>query len=333
MVRTYSYCLLMIVFLILEGCQEDDVFLPDIQEIVENNDEYEWRRKQNAWIFTQMRNNYLWADDLKDSLEYDYALEPSAFFESMILPEDRFSYCTRYDGYRFQKKSTHLNATVLLDTIYFLNNRHIGYFVYDEFVSDADITDVVIKFKSRGVDELVVDLRENPGGLLSTCKYLASLILPVEHLGSLFCSCRYNRYLTQELIRTTGSPYEFIYFNSDNLTRKRNLNLERVFFLVNRRSASCSELLINSLRPYMQTVLIGETTIGKDVGMKACYGSKYMYQLMPVTFRAYNASGDSIATTGIVPDIYEETISDIALGNIEEPLLKRALDCIKVAGK
>lgn len=328
--RIYRYALFMIVFLMLDGCQEDDVFLSDIQEVVENNDEYDWRSKQNAWIFSQMRKNYFWADDLKDSLEYDYALEPSAFFESMILPEDRFSYCERYDGYRFQKKNIPLNATVLLDTIYFSKDRHIGYFVYDEFASEADITDVVLKFKSKGIDELVIDLRDNPGGLLITCKHLASLILPVKNLGELFCTYRYNSFLTRELIRTTGSPYEFSYFNRDNLTRNRNLNLSRVFFLVNRRSASCSELLINALRPYMQTIVIGETTTGKDVGMKACYGSKYMYKLMPVTFRTYNASGDSVATTGIVPDIYKETVSGAKLGNIEEPLLKTALDCITI---
>lgn len=319
----------IVIFLLLSGCQEDDVFLPDINEVIENTNEIQWRKQQNAWIYAQMRHNYFWTDQLMDSTDYDYTLEPSEFFESMIVSEDRFSYCRRYDGYGHQVKGADLNETVAFDSVYFIGNKRVGYFVYDEFDTEADITDVVLRFRRNGIDDLVIDLRDNPGGHIATCIHLASLILPSEHLGELFCTYRYNHYLSDEYRKATGYPFSVDYLNNDNLTAVRNLNLQRLFCLVNKSSASCSELLINSLRPYMDVVAIGETTCGKDVGMRSIHNHKYMYELYPITFRTYNAVGDSVPTTGIVPDIYIQDTARPPIGDINEPMLKVALDYIE----
>lgn len=328
MIKLRQY-LVIFIFLFLLGCQEDDVFLHELSEVIENTNESEWRKKQNAWIYAQMKHNYFWTDQLMDSTDYDYLLEPSEFFKSMIVPEDRFSYCRRYDGYRPQVKGHDLNETVSLDSVYCIGNKRVGYFVYDEFDTEADITDIILKFRRAGINELVIDLRDNPGGLVNTGIHLASMILPVEHLGELFCTYRYNHYLAEEYLRETGSPFSCDYFNNDNLTVNRNLNLQRVFCLVNRFSASCSELIINCLRPYMKVVAIGEITRGKDVGMRVINGQKYMYELHPITFRTYNALGDSVPTTGIVPDIYIQDIAGPPIGDTNELMLKAALDYIE----
>ena len=322
----YVFC---IIFLALIGCQEDDVFLPEINKVVADNDEIEWRKKQNVWIYKQMKHNYFWTDQLKDSISYDYSLEPSKFFESMLVPEDRFSYCLPYDGYRPVVKGVDLNETVSLDSVYVYAGKKVGYFVYDEFATEADITDIVLKFKRNQIDELIVDLRDNPGGYVATCIYLASLIVPTVHLGKLFCSYRYNRFLSEQYLKETGSSITKSFFNADNITAARNINLRRAAFLVNGRSASCSELIINSLRPYMDVLVIGETTVGKDVGMQGISGMRYMYELRPITFRTYNVVGDSVPVTGIVPDIYIEDIAG-PVGNIEEVMLKTALDYLTV---
>ena len=325
MIKLRQYFVIFI-FLFLLGCQEDDVFLHELSEVIENTNESEWRKKQNAWIYAQMKHNYFWTDQLMDSTDYDYLLEPSEFFKSMIVPEDRFSYCRRYDGYRPQVKGHDLNETVSLDSVYCIGNKRVGYFVYDEFDTEADITDIILKFRRAEINELVIDLRDNPGGLVATCVHLASLILPSEHLGDLFCTYRYNRYLSDEYLKKTGSPFTKDYLNNDILTINRNLNLQRVFCLVNGFSASCSELIINSLRPYMEVVVIGQTTRGKDVGMRTIHSSKYMYELVPITFRTYNALGDSVPVTGIVPDIYIQDIAGPPVGDVNEIMLKAALD-------
>jgi C-terminal processing protease CtpA/Prc len=275
-----------------------------------------------------MHHNYFWTDQLRDSTDYDYSLEPSVFFKSMLVPEDRFSYCEANEYYRPPVKGFDLNETVSFDSVYIVDQKRVGYFVYDEFASEADVTDVVQKFNSQGIDELIIDVRGNPGGYVETCRYLASLVVPKEHIGNLFCSYRYNRYLSQELYEETGSYFEYSYLREDFIIRNRNLNLSRVFFLVNGRSASCSELIINTLRPYMQTVVIGETTVGKDVGMRACSGQKYRYRLWPITFRTYNAAGDSVPVTGINPDIFVKSLSSIPKGDTSDPLLAKVFECV-----
>lgn len=318
----------IILFLALSGCKEEDVFLDDITEVKENEYYAKWLEKQNSWIYSQMHKSYLWSDQLLDSLDYDYTLEPSQFYESMLVAEDRFSYCEYNDGYIPPMKGIGLNETVSFDSVYFSGGKKVGYFIYDEFASKADITDVVLKFKRQHIDELIVDVRNNPGGAVETCNYLASLLVPQKHIGDVFASYRYNRYLSQKLYEDTGSYIEVQYLKDDYLIRSRNLNMSRVFFLVNGHSASCSELIINTLKPYLKTVVIGETTVGKDVGMRACYGQKYMYRLWPITFRAYNVSGDPVPSTGIVPDIYVKDIPHKQIGDTNESMLKRALEYI-----
>lgn len=326
----YFFKYFCVIFLLLSGCQEDDVFLPEINEEVVNTDEAEWRKKQNVWIYLQMKHNYLWTDQLKDSIDYDYSLEPAEFFESMLVPDDRFSYCLPYDDYKPQVKGVDLNETVSVDSVYVFPNKKVGYFVYDEFATEADVTDIVLRFKRWQIDELIVDLRNNPGGYVATCIHLASLIAPAVHLGDLFCTYRYNRFLSEACLMETGLSYTESFLKDDNLTSARNLNLPRVVFLVNNRSASCSELLIYSLRPYMEVVVIGETTVGKDVGMRKISGTRYMYELWPITFRTYNAAGDSVPVTGIVPDIYIKDVASFPVGDINERMLKVALDYLAV---
>ena len=318
----------LVLFLILFGCREEDVFLDDISEVIENDSDLQWREKQNTWIYSQMHKSYFWTDLLLDSLDYDYTLEPSQFYESMLVAEDRFSYCEYNDDYIPPKRRVDLNETVSFDSVYVYDGKRVGYFVYDEFASKADITDIVLGFKSQNIEELIIDVRNNPGGAVVTCKHLASLVVPQKHIGDVFTSYRYNRYLSQKLYEETGSYIEVEYLNDDYLTRSRNLNLSRIIFLVNGRSASCSELIINTLKPYMEAVVIGETTVGKDVGMRACSGQKYMYKLWPITFRTYNVLGDSVPSTGIVPDIYVQDIPRKQIGDIEETMLKRAFEYI-----
>ena len=316
------------VTLIVCSCKEDDILLkeeaPEASadpSIVKSN------MLQDEWIYSVMRKNYLWADDLKDSLEYDFTLAPDKFFESMIVPHDRFSYCYLNTDYYGPTKGSELNATISLDTVYVVNGRRIGYLYYTEFETEADVTDAVLKI--RPVDELIIDLRRNPGGSVQTCIYFASVIAPHSVEGEEFCSYRFNSSIAAENMINTGDECTYSYFMSGNLIRNRSLNLSRVFFLTGENSASCSELIINCLRPYMQVITIGETTRGKDVGMRVQKNDHCKYVLVPITFRTYNVEGIPVPESGIVPDIPVENTNPSKIGNMEEPLLKAALQIIK----
>ena len=316
-----------ILFLLTISCQEEDTYVEVYEAVVNDSTEYQWCIEQNQRTYALMKKNYFWTEYLRDSASYDFSLEPGQFFESMLVEQDRFSYCYVNDEYIPSTRGTNLNETVSLDSIYVIENRRIGYFVYDEFDTEADITDIILKFRTSNINDLVIDLRSNPGGYVRTCRHLSSLIIPQEHIGKLFTIYRYNSMRSKQIYEKTGSPFQYEYLNGDRNTCQRNLNMRRLFCLVNGSSASCSELLINSLIPYMEVVVIGETTRGKDVGMEVYSNPKYKYTLQPIVFRTYNAVGDSVPMTGIIPDIQVKR-NGLPLGDINESYLKAALDYI-----
>lgn len=309
----------------LSACEEEDRFLRSDEFVSADQDIIEWRQNQNQWIFNEMKNNYFWADRLLDSTDYDYFLEPSLFFEEMLVKEDRFSYCKLNEEYS-DTKTIALNRSVLLDTVYQISNHRIGYLVYADFGSEADVTDVILKFKKAGITDLIIDLRNNPGGYVVTAIHLSSLIVPIKHLGKVFSKTRYNQRITAEILNETGEVYDYDYFNDDYLTHQRNLNLGRVVVIVNGYSASCSELIVNCLKPYMEVFTIGERTVGKDVGMRSISNRRYKYELYPITFRTYNAVGDSVSIDGMIPNFEIKDYGISEDGNQSEPLLKKALE-------
>ena len=325
--RLTSITTMTVLFLLTISCQEEDTYVEGYEVVINDSTEIQWCREQNQRTYALMKKNYFWTEYLKDSTSYDFSLEPSLFFESMLVEQDRFSYCYVNEEYNPSTRGTNLNETVSLDSIYVIENRRVGYFVYDEFDTEADITDIILKFRTSNINDLVIDLRSNPGGTIRTCRHLSSLIVPQEHIGKLFAIYRYNSLRSKQMYEETGSSLRYEYLNGDRNTRQRNLNLRRLFCLVNGSSASCSELLINSLIPYMEVVVIGDTTRGKDVGMEVYSNPLYKYILQPIVFRTYNAVGDSVPMTGIIPDIQAKR-NGLPLGDMNESCLKAALDYI-----
>lgn len=323
MSRHTKYPLLFFIFFLCISCVEEDLFINDSVSVAIDTDAEEDFASQDRWIYMEMKKNYFWADQMKDSLDCNYTMPPDQFFRTLIVDEDRFSYCYPNEAYRRQTKGLDLNESVKLDSIYVIDGKAIGYFYYSGFETEADVTDVILKMK--GVDELIIDVRDNPGGYAMTCIYLSSLIVPKEARGKLFCSHRFNSRISRINKEKTGDECTYYFFRDDALTSNRALSLDRLYVLTGQHSASASEKLINCLRPYMPVVVIGSKTTGKDVGMSPLSSKTCKYVLMPITYRSYNADGNPVPTTGIVPDIYVEDTNPELLGSTEEPLLGRAL--------
>ncbi len=102
-----------------------------------------------------------------------------------------------------------------------------------------------------GIDELIVDLRYNGGGRTSVARYLASVVggavVANQVAYTNAWNDKYSRFNDTEYFDEVEQP----------------LDLARVFVLTSDRTASSSEIFINSLEPYIDVVLIGETTFGK----------------------------------------------------------------------
>ena len=223
-------------------------------------------------------------------------------------------------------RGRNLAPTVSLDSIYTINDKRIGYFIYDQFESSTDVAQITIRLKNLGIDELILDLRYNPGGYVSTSKYLASMLAPKESLGKLYQLQRYNDIQTKEKMDNGESGVDSVFLDKGFITIDRNLDLKRLVVLTTKNTASASESLIIGLRPYMDVVTIGTTSCGKDVGSYTIADNRYKYQLQPITFRYYNALNDSTPTTGIIPDIEVADDLNHERGDVNEALLRTAID-------
>ena len=223
-------------------------------------------------------------------------------------------------------RGRNLAPTIPLDSIYTVNNKRIGYFIYDQFESSTDVAQITIRLKNLGIDELILDLRYNPGGYVATSKYLASMLAPKEALGKLYQLQRYNNIQTKIKIDNGGSGVDSVFLDKGYVTLDRNLDLKRLVVLTTKNTASASESLIIGLCPYMDVVTIGTTSRGKDVGSYTIADNRYKYQLQPITFRYYNALNDSTPTTGIIPNIEVADDLNHQRGDLNEALLKTAIN-------
>ena len=220
------------------------------------------------------------------------------------------------------EQSVHLSKVIEHDS------KKVGYVMYNSFVTsqDAALKTAFADLAAEPIDELVVDLRYNRGGAISTAQLLAGLIAG-EHATKVFGRLVFNEKLSAE--------------NTDiEITNSNiNLGLSRVFFLTTQNSASASEMTINGLKPYLNVVQIGDKTEGKDVGSNPFYdyidsnrtiNPNHKYLLLPITFKYYNSEGVGDYSSGLLPNVsIPETLSNMGvLGDVEEPLLKKALEYI-----
>ena len=152
------------------------------------------------------------------------------------------------------------------------NGKKVGYLHYTSFTLDScdPLTDVFREFVRQGIDELVLDLRYNGGGYLTTEKVLASMLAPKAEVeaGSPFYREVYNAKMAEEMGNDpTCFETGFLIQSGGALqvvtTAMANPDLPRLYVLATQSSASASESLVCVLRPFMDVILIGQQTSGK----------------------------------------------------------------------
>jgi carboxyl-terminal processing protease len=228
---------------------------------------------------------------------------------------------------------------VFYDTTFQYGSNTIGYVVYHQFIpsknnSDAKEYDqkldkVFASFKAKNVNSLVLDLRYNPGGYVSSATNLASLIGKGITANDIFYSKEYNKTVTPVLEKQYGKDYFYEKFTSKSQSIGANLN--NLVILTSSRTASASELLVNGLKPYMTVTLIGDKTVGKNVGSITLSdkSGKVKWGLQPIVTRSFNSLKQSEYYKGFTPDKeVREGLRLYPYGNTKDPLLASALETI-----
>jgi len=214
-----------------------------------------------------------------------------------------------------------------------LGNKKIGYFCFTQFLPNIDdqLRTVFNKFKNDKVDEFVLDLRFNPGGFTPNTEVFISHFVNSPSPDAKMYYTKWNTNRTDFYQKAEGPTAGIRKFTQET----GNLgHLKRLFVLTSKSSASSSEMVINCLRPFMEVIVIGDNTYGKNLisNIFTDETGKFPYALMPAYTYMFNIKDESDYGTklGFKPDhkIEDNILPFYPLGNVNETLLKKAVEII-----
>lgn len=213
------------------------------------------------------------------------------------------------------KTSFTVNTVLVADTLHLAGDKVAGHLVFESFIqpSSEELATAFAYFKSCNVTDLILDLRYNSGGYLYVAQELASYIAgnDLASSKSTFAMLTYN-----DKNQRWNESYPFKTMNSP-------LGLSRVVVITSRMTASASEAVMNGLKPYMNVVAVGDTTLGKPMGMNGWeVGEKYFF--WPITFKMVNKNNEGEYFDGIPP---QKTAPD----DITHDFSSRNEECLKEA--
>lgn len=236
---------------------------------------------------------------------------------------------TVYYGYSLEQP--------LMSKIFQQNGKKTAYlYIYDfpDGMTSA-LYQKFAEFKTAGVQELILDLRYNYGGSVSSAAALCAMIPSGISADSHFITYKGNknggevkRTFSQQIAYDPGAL-------AFNVLNSNCLNLNKVFILTSISTASASEIVINNLKPYMQVIQAGESTLGKDMAGFPVEDKgkpkKIAWQIHPVIYKVFNAGGEGGYVNGIAPQMTVNEFNALPvlpLGDPDEVLLSAVLSKI-----
>ena len=190
---------------------------------------------------------------------------------------------------------------------------NVGYIQVSMFDENTakNFKDQLNKLKSQGMKSLIIDLRDNPGGLLDQCVDMVSNFVPS---GKVIVST-IDKYSNKKEYKSKGGDFT-------------NLPLT---ILTNGNSASASEIFSGAIRDYKIGTLVGEKTYGKGV-VQTILDTGSGTALKVTISKYYTPNGENIHKKGIKPNvevIYPEELKKAAYDRNKDPQFSKALEIAK----
>jgi carboxyl-terminal processing protease len=179
-------------------------------------------------------------------------------------------------------------------------DNDIAYIQLSDFTPDAakEVRNSLVQLKEKGAKGAILDLRSNPGGLLIEAVNITNLFIPKGKL----------------VVSTKGKiPENNLSYESLNLPIDTEIP---VTVLINRGSASASEIVAGTLQDYDRAVIIGEKSYGKGL-VQVSRPLSYNSQLKVTTAKYYTPTGRCIQVLD-----YGHRRDDGSVGSIPDSLKK-----------
>lgn len=198
---------------------------------------------------------------------------------------------------KFKRERVRLNNVPYFGMV----SDDLGYVQLSDFTQEAgkDVRNAVLALKSEGAKGVILDLRGNPGGLLIEAVNICNLFLPKG----------------KKVVTTKGKVSENN-FTYETLNNPIDTEMP-VAVLINRGSASASEIVAGTLQDYDRAVIIGEKSYGKGL-VQVSRPLSYNSQLKVTTAKYYTPTGRCIQILD-----YTHRRDDGSVGSIPDSL-KRA---------
>lgn len=197
----------------------------------------------------------------------------------------------------------------LIKTSYF-DNGNIGYLKINMFSKGVayQVKNALEQMKKKKIKGLILDLRDDPGGLLSECSGVASMFIPSGPL--LWTKGRDGE---EKPLNITGTKFSL-----------------PLVVLVNNGTASAAEILTGAIKDYKVGTVVGEKTFGKGV-IQQIFNLSKGYTLKLTVEEYLTAKKHKINKIGITPDVIVSNPKD----SNKDLQLEKALEIIKeeIGGK
>ncbi len=199
------------------------------------------------------------------------------------------------------KHFTVTRSTIIVENVpyYGMVTNNIGYLKLTEFTTNAgkEVKKAVKKLKSDGATSIILDIRENPGGLLFEAVNISNVFIPK---GNLVVETRGKQEDWTQEYKTLGTPTD---------------TKIPLVVLTSSGSASASEIVSGTLQDYDRAVLIGRKTFGKGL-VQTTRQLPYNAQVKVTTAKYYIPSGRCIQALD-----YSHRNTDGSVGKVPDSLM------------
>lgn len=155
------------------------------------------------------------------------------------------------------------NKNIYKSDIMEIAGKRVAYIMYNEFGNnDAENLKQLFKdIAGQSVDDIILDLRYNPGGYVNIAQLVSTNLAPQEAMGNVFLKMTHNDKINQT---------DILNFEQSLLANGSPVNYKNLYVITSSNTASASEIVINCLRPYMagRLIQVGTATFGKNVAQQ-----------------------------------------------------------------